>query len=943
MSYNYSLHKSINLHVADRISQNDAERQLRTAASILLRLKDQPGVILADEVGMGKTFVALAAAVSIYLQDKKPVVIMIPPNLIAKWPNDFKLFRESCVMDPEIRTRLRYEVAERPEIFLNLLDDEEKKRCAIIFLTHGALTRNMSDGWIKLAIIQKTLYRRRNTTEIYNSLSKYAGSLIEMLYLENRNRGVEIWKLLLNSHPGRWKKILIKNGFFEKSADDPVSSLFIKELDKLSGKELDTLYWNLRQQLPRRISDNIKQRLREVREILNKEAKLLWARCLLRIKLDLPLLVFDEAHHLKNSQTQLVTKLFHDPVAEEDAGLLTGQFDRMIFLTATPFQLGHHELIRVLERFKTINWNSTQAPSITQSNYKEELDLLLTKLDNSQIAARKLDNSWGKLKPDDLIIDGNNYTSVYDWWKAVNENDRLLSANIQKVIEDYRLTNEKLHIVEPVLKKYVIRHLKPSELSGIYAGVPRRNNLPGDLILKEDDYNNITTQGLDLTKEAMLPFLLAARLTTIQQDKRPVFAEGLASSFEAFRFTREERLKKELGSVTDFDDDIIESNTTTDPIADWYLDQLNDSLSISINKGSSHPKIKPTVEKAIDLWSKGEKVLIFCHYIATAKALRKFLSEAMKENIRDRGAEILKCEKDEVFDQLEKIADKITNKDSVLFQKCLNVLNRLIDEFKELENYRNDIADAVLRYMRTPSFLVRFAASVETEYDESWLEKSFEKTDYSGITLIGMIKTFLVFLNNRREDREDYITYLKSVQPGGIRVKDVAPEELDEEENTDQKDNTIMANVRLCYGATKKETRQKLMKTFNTPFFPDILVTSSVMAEGVDLHLNCRHIIHHDLCWNPSTLEQRTGRVDRIGAKAEKCGKSIKVYMPFISETQDEKMYRVVTERERWFNIVMGEKYKIDVANTDKYAERIPLPEELSKELSFNLVVEDDT
>ena len=30
------------------------------------------------------------------------------------------------------------------------------------------------------------------------------------------------------------------------------------------------------------------------------------------------------------------------------------------------------------------------------------------------------------------------------------------------------------------------------------------------------------------------------------------------------------------------------------------------------------------------------------------------------------------------------------------------------------------------------------------------------------------------------------------------------------------------------------------------------------------------HMIHHDLCWNPSNLEQRTGRIDRIGAKAER-------------------------------------------------------------------------
>jgi hypothetical protein len=46
--------------------------------------------------------------------------------------------------------------------------------------------------------------------------------------------------------------------------------------------------------------------------------------------------------------------------------------------------------------------------------------------------------------------------------------------------------------------------------------------------------------------------------------------------------------------------------------------------------------------------------------------------------------------------------------------------------------------------------------------------------------------------------------------------------------------------------------------------------------------------LHHDLCWNPSTLEQRSDRVNRIGAKAATSGKSIQIYIPFIEETQDE-------------------------------------------------------
>ena len=149
----------------------------------------------------------------------------------------------------------------------------------------------------------------------------------------------------------------------------------------------------------------------------------------------------------------------------------------------------------------------------------------------------------------------------------------------------------------------------------------------------------------------------------------------------------------------------------------------------------------------------------------------------------------------------------------------------------------------------------------------------------------------------------------------------------------------ILPNVRLVNGTTQQDTRQRLMLAFNTPFYPEVLVASSVMAEGVDLHLNCRHVIHHDLCWNPSTLEQRTGRVDRVGAKAERCGKSIYVYLPYLSETQDEKMFRVVTDRERWFSVVMGEKFDLNEQSTEKLSNRVPLPESVAHQLALRLEV----
>jgi SNF2 family DNA or RNA helicase len=126
------------------------------------------------------------------------------------------------------------------------------------------------------------------------------------------------------------------------------------------------------------------------------------------------------------------------------------------------------------------------------------------------------------------------------------------------------------------------------------------------------------------------------------------------------------------------------------------------------------------------------------------------------------------------------------------------------------------------------------------------------------------------------------------------------------------------------------------MRSFNTPFFPDIFVCSQVMGEGVDLHRYCRHVIHHDLDWNPSSIEQRTGRVDRLGCKAE--GRHpIPVYLPYLAGTADERQYRVMTDRESWVRIVMGqEEVARLITQEDGERDKKP-PSSFQKDLVFQL------
>ena len=181
MNQRYPYDERINLHVKERIAPEDAARQQRTAHELLHRLEDQPGVILADEVGMGKTFVALAAACSVALSDKRrrPVVIMVPSSLREKWPRDFELFREKC-LPKDLAKRLTYAKADRGVQFLKYLDDDVNDRHSLLFVTHGALSRSLADHWVKLALIRQALLYRKNVNELRNSLARHMGKLLRV-------------------------------------------------------------------------------------------------------------------------------------------------------------------------------------------------------------------------------------------------------------------------------------------------------------------------------------------------------------------------------------------------------------------------------------------------------------------------------------------------------------------------------------------------------------------------------------------------------------------------------------------------------------------------------------------------------------------------------------------------------------------------------------------
>ncbi|MEB2314827.1 MAG: helicase-related protein [Xanthomonadaceae bacterium] len=891
---------SLNLHVAGRLSEVDAKRQARSAQVILERFGTQPGVILGDEVGMGKTFVALAVSASLVVLDpSRPVVIMVPRGVVRKWERDSNTFRSECLRDDSERTRFRVKVAETGIDFLKLLDDPaERSPATVIVLAHGALHGRLADNWAKLALLQAAIKGRHGADQLRERLARYASKVLRM----GPRVTAELVLRLLRSPTTEWKRYIVKQGLMSESDDDPVPQLFVDTVEKL---DLSDVYARVLKVIPTRGSKYLNERLRTARNALNHPGDgvlpPIWREVLRKMNLSLPLLVLDEAHRVRHGGTQLAKLLAqHREGLDAASGQLAHRFERMLFLTATPFQLGHAELCNVLSRFEAVAWKSHRAAAMGREVFTDAIRDLRAKLDAMQLATDRLERAWKRLLVPDLdeAISGHGET----WWTEGERADNaecssVANERVRGVMLAYRDAHEAIRLAEQRLRQWVLRSSRSPCLPPPFDRTPRRERVEGAAVMSEIlESAPMLAGGLRVTGANALPFLLAARLGTLGCAHR-VFCDGIASSYEALTETR-----READTVAPADAETGDRLQGT-----WHLARLRESVQAIGARGRAlHPKVRATIDLAMTLWRRGEKVLIFCHYRQTGRALHRYLSEAMLEEIECRAAEQLRCPRDEVPNAMRRFIDRL---DRDRATDVIELLDAMLSCHPELQvpKLRTSIHDIVLRFLRTPTFLVRFADLTVDRIPGGWIDSMFDSPDSSGQTLREVLRKFLDFLAVRcgAEERDAYLDALSRVQTGSHAGAEVEAS-FDEDEAQVGERSRLVANVRRVYGDTRDQTRDRIMLTFNTPFYPEILIASSVMAEGVDLHLNCRHVIHHDLDWNPSSLEQRTGRVDRLGSKAERSGRSIKVYLPYVEGCQDEKLFRVVMDREQWFGVVMG-------------------------------------
>lgn len=64
--------------------------------------------------------------------------------------------------------------------------------------------------------------------------------------------------------------------------------------------------------------------------------------------------------------------------------------------------------------------------------------------------------------------------------------------------------------------------------------------------------------------------------------------------------------------------------------------------------------------------------------------------------------------------------------------------------------------------------------------------------------------------------------------------------------------------------------RSAQARKFRMPGYPLVLVSTNVFQEGEDLHLFCDSVVHYGVSGSPVSIEQKNGRVDRVGSLAQR-------------------------------------------------------------------------
>jgi hypothetical protein len=305
--------------------------------------------------------------------------------------------------------------------------------------------------------------------------------------------------------------------------------------------------------------------------------------------------------------------------------------------------------------------------------------------------------------------------------------------------------------------------------------------------------------------------------------------------------------------------------------------------SLAVRRTRAHPKIAAVSEAILPLLEDGEKVLVFCHHRATASELLGALEGTLKAESLSRAGPP---------EMVWRAA----------WQSTLSAESLTADEL---------LLTPIIDWLCSPGIRRQITGWLGKPKDSALgLAGQLAKTRPRGAlapvptileaartlvkTLLDVQSTSTRAVLRNMAKREHTFGGKSSHFPGrlddGLRVM-----------GSWHHDGPAEAPPTLYTGKP-----DIVLALFNSPFGPDVLVTTDHLSEGVDLHRCCRHLVHYELDPSPVRTLQRNGRVRRVGSWAALTGKPICYAYPTFGGTRDEKAVAIMRQRINAFGLLLG-------------------------------------
>lgn len=134
-------------------------------------------------------------------------------------------------------------------------------------------------------------------------------------------------------------------------------------------------------------------------------------------------------------------------------------------------------------------------------------------------------------------------------------------------------------------------------------------------------------------------------------------------------------------------------------------------------------------------------------------------------------------------------------------------------------------------------------------------------------------------------------------------------------------------------GGFKRSKKDWMTQLFRN--HAQVLIATEAGGEGINLQF-CQHIINYDLPWNPMRIEQRIGRIHRIGQESD-----VNIYNFATENTIEEHILKLLYEKINLFESVIGELDEIltkyDLKNIEQHIRDIFTESESAGEIKIKM------